>query len=137
MSYTELMELYDRMTDWRTNFGLLSLRNHVFHEHFTTEENVYQFNLAIFLTKHSHLTETINKMIHQFLAAGLFRRWEQMARRIHKRRLGIQLSAAHVMQMDVEHFSGYIYLYGIGLSLAFVVFVIEIVHHAIKSRWAR
>lgn len=98
---------------------------------YTTNENIYQFNLSIFLPKFSFLTEFINEFILNCLAAGLFEQWAKISNppQVHR-----QDDHYELKQLNVEHFVGCFYLCAGGLTLAFVVFVGEVLCHKFSER---
>lgn len=111
------------MTDWRFKGGVLTIRNHVDGRFHTTKENIYQFNLSIFLPKNSYLTETINNFVSQCLAGGFLEQWAKLSNPKQK-----DIPDVHLERLNVEHFSGCFYLCAGGYFVAVLVFVAEIVY---------
>lgn len=131
MSTEEITKSYANISDWRFKVGLLTIRNHVKGRFYTTNENIYQFNLSIFLPKFSFLTEVINELILNCLASGLFERWDKISnppRRHH------QDDHYELKQLNVEHFIGCFYLCAGGITLALLAFFGEILYHKFDER---
>lgn len=130
MSTFEIAKKYQNITDWLFQGGLLTIRSHADGIYFTTNENLYQFNLSIFLPKHSFLTDVINEFILNCLASGFLEQWAKESNP-RKRKPDEHLD---LQQLNVEHFSGCFYLCSGGLLLSFFVFVVEIACHKWKQR---
>lgn len=131
MSIEVITKSYTNISDWRFKVGLLTIRNHVKGRFYTTNENIYQFNLSIFLPKFSFLTEIIDELILNCLASGLFERWGRISnppRRHH------QDDHHELKQLNVDHFIGCFYLCAAGITLALLVFLSELLYHKLDER---
>lgn len=107
--------------------AVLALRSHAKGVLHTIKDNIYQFNVCYDLPKYSYLTQTIDRIILNYLGGGFVERW-----------LKVYNEKPHADQyvqrrLSIEHFSGCFYLILIGYLIAFCVLILERCVHQYKK----